>query len=49
MNTQLILVLLLLLVAVVLFVRNQPRMDVVALLMIVALPLSGFGVSYFSI
>lgn len=41
MNTQLILVLLLLLVAVVLFVRNQPRMDVVALLMIVALPLTG--------
>ena len=41
MNTQLILVLLLLLVAVVLFVRNQPRMDVVALLMSVALPLTG--------
>ena len=41
MNLQLGLVLLLLLFAVVLFVRNKPRMDVVALLMIVALPLTG--------
>ena len=41
MNTQLAIVLLLLLAAVVLFVRNKPRMDVVALLMIVALPLTG--------
>lgn len=41
MNLQLAWVLLLLLCAVVLFVRNKPRMDVVALLMIVALPLTG--------
>ena len=41
MNLQLLWVLLLLLFAVVLFVRNKPRMDVVALLMIVALPLTG--------
>lgn len=41
MNLQLGWVLLLLLLAVVLFVRNKPRMDVVALLMIVALPLTG--------
>lgn len=41
MNLQLGWVLLLLLFAVVLFVRNKPRMDVVALLMIVALPLTG--------
>ena len=41
MNLQLAWVLLLLLIAVVLFVRNKPRMDVVALLMIVALPLTG--------
>ena len=41
MNPQLGWVLLLLLLAVVLFVRNKPRMDVVALLMIVALPLTG--------
>lgn len=41
MNTQLAWVLFLLLLAVVLFVRNKPRMDVVALLMIVALPLTG--------
>ncbi len=41
MNLQLGWVLLLLLFAVILFVRNKPRMDVVALLMIVALPLTG--------
>lgn len=41
MNLQLAWVLSLLLFAVVLFIRNTPRMDVVALLMIVALPLSG--------
>lgn len=41
MNLQLAWVLFLLLFAVVLFVRNKPRMDVVALLMIVALPLTG--------
>lgn len=41
MNPQLGWVLFLLLCAVVLFVRNKPRMDVVALLMIVALPLTG--------
>ena len=41
MNLQLGWVLLLLLLAVVLFVRNKPRMDVVALLMIVVLPLTG--------
>lgn len=41
MNLQLGWVLLLLLLAVVLFVRNKPRVDVVALLMIVALPLTG--------
>lgn len=41
MNPQLLLVLGLLLLAVVLFVRNRPRMDAVALLMLAALPLSG--------
>lgn len=41
MNTQLAWVLLLLAFAVLLFIRNKPRMDVVALLMIVALPLTG--------
>jgi di/tricarboxylate transporter len=41
MNTDLLVVLLLLGVCVVLFVRNKPRMDVVALLAMVALPLSG--------
>jgi len=41
MNLQLGLVLFLLLCAMVLFVRNKPRMDVVAVLMIVALPLTG--------
>ncbi|WBE26283.1 SLC13 family permease [Denitrificimonas caeni] len=41
MNLQLGWVLLLLFCAVVLFVRNKPRMDVVAILMIVALPLTG--------
>src|SRR5215469_3619908 len=41
MNTQLILVLALLLVCIGLFVVNRPRMDVVALLAIVVLPLCG--------
>ena len=41
MNSQLLIVLGLLLAAVVLFVRNKPRMDAVALLLLVALPLSG--------
>ncbi|MCQ4346177.1 SLC13 family permease [Pseudomonas stutzeri] len=40
-NPQLWLVLGLLLLAVLLFVRNRPRMDAVGLLMLVALPLSG--------
>ncbi|MFA5677440.1 MAG: SLC13 family permease [Pseudomonas sp.] len=41
MNTQLTITLALLLASMVLFIRNKPRMDVVALLVIVALPLSG--------
>ncbi|MCY1280674.1 transporter, divalent anion:Na+ symporter (DASS) family [compost metagenome] len=41
MNHELILVLALLLAAITLFVLNKPRMDVVALLVIVALPLTG--------
>jgi len=41
MNTDLMLVLGLLLAAVVMFVINKPRMDVVALLMITALPFTG--------
>src|SRR5690606_18002134 len=41
MNTDLAIVLALLLTSMVLFIRNKPRMDVVALLVIVALPLSG--------
>jgi len=41
MNPQLALVLGLLLLAVLLFVRNRPRMDAVGLLMLVALPLCG--------
>ncbi|WP_043588050.1 SLC13 family permease [Geminisphaera colitermitum] len=41
MNSNLIIVLGLLLTCVVLFVANKPRMDVVALLVILALPLSG--------
>jgi di/tricarboxylate transporter len=41
MNNDLLFVLALLVTAVVLFVINKPRMDVVALLIIVALPLSG--------
>lgn len=41
MNTDLIWVLSLLLIAIILFMRNKPRMDAVALMMIVALPLTG--------
>ncbi len=41
MNPSLIFVLGLLFVAVVLFMRNKPRMDVVAVMVLVALPLSG--------
>lgn len=41
MNLPLLWVLTLLLIAVILFVRNRPRMDVVALIMLVALPLTG--------
>ena len=41
MSTDLILVLGLLLAAIAMFVANRPRMDVVGLLMIVALPLTG--------
>lgn len=41
MSSQLVLVLLLLASAVVMFMRNRPRMDVVALLMIAALPFTG--------
>ena len=41
MNTDLALVLLLLAAAVAMFVLNKPRMDAVALLMIVLLPLTG--------
>lgn len=41
MNTDLLIVLALFIAAMVLFIINKPRMDVVALLVIVALPLSG--------
>ena len=41
MNTELLLVLLLLAAAIVMFVANRPRMDVVGLLMIVLLPFTG--------
>lgn len=41
MNADLVLVLLLLGLAVVLFIRNRPRVDAVALIMLVALPLTG--------
>jgi di/tricarboxylate transporter len=41
MNTDLILVLLLLAAAIAMFIANRPRMDVVGLLMIVLLPLTG--------
>lgn len=41
MNTPLAITLALLLGCMVLFIRNRPRMDVVALLVIVALPLTG--------
>lgn len=41
MNTDLVLVLLLLVAAIVMFVANRPRMDVVGLLMIVLLPFTG--------
>lgn len=41
MSTELTIVLALLLGSMVLFIRNKPRMDVVALLVIVALPLTG--------
>ncbi len=41
MHMQLLLVLLLLLAAIVMFVVNRPRMDAVAIFMMVALPLTG--------
>lgn len=41
MNAQLAMVLALLVAAVVMFAINRPRMDAVALLMIVALPFTG--------
>ncbi|MGL5016993.1 MAG: SLC13 family permease, partial [Luteolibacter sp.] len=41
MNTELIIVLSLLVASVVMFVINKPRMDAVALLMIVLLPFTG--------
>lgn len=41
MNTQLLVVLFLLIAAVVMFAMNKPRMDVVALVMMVALPFTG--------
>ena len=41
MNTELALVLLLLAAAIVMFIANRPRMDAVALLMIVLMPLTG--------
>lgn len=41
MNIELIWVLVLLVSAVALFIRNRPRMDAVALIVLVALPLSG--------
>ncbi|WP_431302840.1 SLC13 family permease [Sediminicoccus sp. BL-A-41-H5] len=41
MNTELALVLLLLAAAIVMFVTNRPRMDAVALLMIVLMPFTG--------
>ena len=41
MNTNLALVLLLLAAAIVMFMANRPRMDAVALLMIVIMPFTG--------
>lgn len=41
MNLDLVWVLTLLLICIILFVRDKPRMDAVALIMIVALPLTG--------
>ncbi|NLC10442.1 MAG: SLC13 family permease [Gammaproteobacteria bacterium] len=41
MNLPLFWVLSLLLIAIILFIRNKPRMDVVAVLVLVALPLTG--------
>jgi len=41
MNSQLLAVLLLLGLCILLFIANKPRMDVVALLAMVALPLTG--------
>jgi di/tricarboxylate transporter len=41
MNTDLVLVLLLLVAAIAMFIANRPRMDAVGLLMIVLLPLTG--------
>ncbi len=41
MNTDLLLVLLLLAAAIAMFVMNRPRMDAVGILMIVLLPLTG--------
>ncbi|MGK0721409.1 hypothetical protein ACSHWH_03990 [Leucobacter sp. W1478] len=41
MNTDLVFVFVLLVAAVAMFAIGKPRMDVVALLMIVALPLTG--------
>ena len=41
MNLELAVVLALLIAAIVMFAIGRPRMDVVALLMIVALPLTG--------
>jgi len=41
LNTDLALVLLLLAAAIAMFVRDRPRMDIVALMMIAALPLTG--------
>src|SRR5262249_3803004 len=57
MSTQLSLVLVLLIGAIVMFAINRPRMDVVALIMLTALPLTGVismtdalaGVSYANI
>lgn len=41
MSTDLLVVVVLLLAAIVMFVRNRPRMDVVALIMMTTLPLTG--------
>jgi di/tricarboxylate transporter len=41
MNNDLLIIIALLGVAIVMFIRNQPRMDVVAIIMMTVLPLTG--------